>query len=71
MGDFDQDVLAPLAAACEAAAGDGEVAKAVMDVSEVGFADSASLNELLRLPELTGALGVFPVADRVDAARAR
>ncbi|MFD7626568.1 hypothetical protein ACFV7Q_11105 [Streptomyces sp. NPDC059851] len=49
-GDFDQDVLAPLAAACEAAVGDGEVAEVVVDVCEVGFADSASLNELLRLP---------------------
>ncbi|MEV4191397.1 STAS domain-containing protein [Streptomyces toxytricini] len=90
VGDFDQGVLAPLAAACAAAADDDRVDKVVVDVSEVAFADSAFLNELLRLRrqlptvlagplparllrllELTGALGVFPLADGVDAARAR
>ncbi|WP_437081094.1 STAS domain-containing protein [Streptomyces sp. enrichment culture] len=49
VGDFDLGVLAPLTAACEAAAADPGVAKVVLDVSAVGFADSAFLNRLLWL----------------------
>ncbi|MFJ6793631.1 STAS domain-containing protein [Streptomyces sp. NPDC091268] len=48
-GEFDQDTLEPFREACGQAAADPEVRRVVLDVSQVGFADSSMLNQMLIL----------------------
>ncbi|MEU9028981.1 STAS domain-containing protein [Streptomyces sp. NPDC048383] len=48
-GEFDQDILGPLKAACTAATDDPGVRRIVLDVTQVAFADSSMLNLMLRL----------------------
>ncbi|WP_406099956.1 STAS domain-containing protein [Streptomyces sp. NBC_01013] len=52
-GDLDIDNVAPLAAALEGAAADG-AAPVVVDLSDVSFADSTTVNVLLQGQTLLG-----------------
>ncbi|MEU9419017.1 STAS domain-containing protein [Streptomyces sp. NPDC051000] len=48
-GEFDQETLGPLKAACTAAANDPTVRRVVLDVTAITFADSSMLNTMLLL----------------------
>ncbi|MFF1414773.1 STAS domain-containing protein [Streptomyces sp. NPDC058289] len=48
-GEFDQDSLDPFSQAAEEAVADPTVRRIVLDLSQVAFADSSMLNELVRL----------------------
>ncbi|MFE2922164.1 STAS domain-containing protein [Streptomyces goshikiensis] len=48
-GEFDQDTIAPLKAACAAAVDDPRVRRIVLDISALAFADSSMLNLMLRV----------------------
>ncbi|MCY0945777.1 MULTISPECIES: STAS domain-containing protein [Streptomyces] len=48
-GEFDQETLEPLRAACMAAADDPGVRRIVLDVTQVAFADSSMLNLMVRM----------------------
>ncbi|MFD3940765.1 STAS domain-containing protein [Streptomyces sp. NPDC058611] len=48
-GDFDQDTLGPLDQACTAAVDAPGVRRIVLDVTQVGFADSSMLNLIIRI----------------------
>ncbi|MFF1924121.1 STAS domain-containing protein [Streptomyces sp. NPDC058221] len=52
-GDLDMDNVAPLGAALESAAADGR-APVVVDLSDVSFADSTTVNVLLQGQTLLG-----------------
>ncbi|MFD9359587.1 STAS domain-containing protein [Streptomyces sp. NPDC060031] len=49
VGEFDQDTLQPLRESSAQAAADPDVRRIVLDVSQVGFADSSMLNQMLLL----------------------
>ncbi|MFF3431386.1 STAS domain-containing protein [Streptomyces sp. NPDC002602] len=49
VGEFDADTLGPLKAASTAAADDPEVKRIVLDVTDIRFADSSTLNVMLLL----------------------
>ncbi|WP_150521109.1 STAS domain-containing protein [Streptomyces subrutilus] len=49
VGEFDQDTLGPLREAGAAAVADPSIRRTVLDVSRAAFADSAMLNQMLRL----------------------
>ncbi|WP_405704966.1 STAS domain-containing protein [Streptomyces xanthophaeus] len=49
VGEFDQDTLEPLRTSGARAAADPAVRRIVLDVSQVAFADSSMLNEMLLL----------------------
>ncbi|WP_079407421.1 STAS domain-containing protein [Streptomyces sp. 3211] len=74
-GDFDQDTLSPLRAACSAAADAPGVRRIILDVTQVAFADSAMLNLMmimLRTGRLVLAGPVPPRLGRVlDLTQAR
>lgn len=64
-GDFDQDSLGPLEAACVAGEDDPAVRRVVLDVTGVTFADSAMLNLMLRLRRTGRLVLVGPVPPRM------
>ncbi|MFD9336203.1 STAS domain-containing protein [Streptomyces sp. NPDC060028] len=49
VGEFDQDTLQPLRESGAQAATDPDVRRIVLDVSQVAFADSSMLNQMLLL----------------------
>ncbi|MFD3557562.1 STAS domain-containing protein [Streptomyces goshikiensis] len=65
VGDFDQDTLQPLKAACTAAADDPGVRRVILDVSRVTFADSTMLNLMLILMRTGRLVLVGPVSPRL------
>lgn len=64
-GEFDQDTLGPLTAACTAAADDPGLRRIVLDVAQVTFADSAMLNLMLSLRRTGRLVLAGPVPPRL------
>ncbi|CAM5671459.1 hypothetical protein SAVIM338S_07041 [Streptomyces avidinii] len=66
VGDFDQDTLEPLTAACTAATDDSGVRRIVLDVAQVDFADSTMLNLMLVLLRTRRLVLAGPLPHRLE-----